>query len=182
MEDKKNQDLKLKELEKALQEQEGESLIKSIKKLESEGQASLLPLLIKRASENEDEAVQKAIENILFSLKDSKSHPVLLEELKKMPAIEFRKTLLAAIWNSKIDALPILDDLIRIAIEGDYYEAIEVYTILDESEGEIIEERVLDALLLMNEYKNSPDYKNDPKKELIDQIASKLDLLNQGII
>lgn len=181
MSDKKRPSIRTSKLIKALQVDDLKSLVKTLEEVQEKGNVDLIKPLIDLGKNIEEKEVQDAIQKILFSLKISAAHPVILEELKNIGPCSFRKTLLTTIWESNIDALPYLDTLVKIALEGDLYEAIEVLTILEESEGELIEERVLDSLLLLKEYEVNTKEQDATKEVFITSISDKLNDWNKGL-
>lgn len=181
MSDKKSPSARTSKLIKALQEEDVKSLLKTLTEIQEKGNVDLIKPLIELGKNRSEKEIQDAIQKILFSLKISAAHPIILEELSKMDACSFRKTLLSAVWESNIDALPYLDTFVKIALEGDLYEVIEVLTVLEESEGELIEEKVLDSLLLLKEYE-SANLQQDPTKEVfINSISDKINDWNKGL-
>ena len=97
-----------------------------------------------------------------------------------MEANPFRRIVIASVWNANINGLSHLDTFVRIAIEGDFYEAVECLTVIEESEGELIEEKILDSLLLLKAYMVDAKNENDPKKTIMDSILARINILNQG--
>jgi hypothetical protein len=98
-----------------------------------------------------------------------------------MPPCPFRKVLLSTLWEAKIDALDHVDVLVKVAIDGDLYEAIEVLTVLEESEGELNEEKILESLLLLKEFESKNLAIDPAKDEFIKSIKDKLELWNKGL-
>ena len=105
-----------------------------------------------------------------------------MEELISMPPHPFRRVLLSTIWEAKINALDHIDKLVKIAIDGDLYEAIEVFTILEESEGELNEEKILESLLILKELESSNTALDPAKDAFIQSIKDKLEQWNKGLL
>ena len=181
MSDNKTPSARNNQLIKDLQVEELNSLLKTLTEIQEKGNVDLIKPLIELGKSRDEKEIQDAIQKIFFSLKISAAHPVILEELKNIGAHPFRKLLLSTIWESNIDALPHLDTLVKIAIEGDLYEAIEVLTILEEGEGELVEEKILDSLLLLKEYEASNSEKEATKEVFITSISDKLNDWNKGL-
>ena len=166
---------------KKLESNDSEALLKTLKEIEKKGSAALIVPLIKLGMRTDDKSVLDAIQNILFGIKISAAHPIMLNALEEMGANPFRQILLASIWNANINGLDHLDTFVRIAIEGNYFEAVECLTVIEESEGELNEEKILDSLLLLKAYMTNENVKNEAKFLIIEDIMQKVSNLNMGI-
>jgi len=170
------------EMLKGLKSEDLSTLVKTLEKVEKNGDADLISPIIQLGSKRQEEEVQTIIRRILFGIKISAAHPIMLQELKTMESNPFRRVLLSSIWEAGINGLEELDTIVRIAIEGDLYEAIECLTIIEESEGTLNEEKILDSLLLLEAFKSSNE-KVDPSKEVImSSIYDKVSDMNKGIL
>lgn len=178
---KKEYTIKEKKWLEGLQDEDKNTVLKTINDIQEKGNSKLIKPLIELAKNRDENDIQEAIQKVLFSLKVSAAHPIILEELKNIGPIPFRRILLSTLWESNIDALSHLDTLVKIAIEGDLYEAIEVLTVLEESEGELIEEKVLESLLLLKEYEANQDGIDKDKASFIQSISDKINAWNKEI-
>ena len=181
MSEKKEQKNKAEKLIEGLSVDDIEIVLKTLEVIQEKGNKNLIKPLIELGMRRDEKEIQNAIQKILFSLKISAAHPIILDELSTMPPCPCRKVLLSTLWEAKIDALNHVDVLVKIAIDGDLYEAIEVLTVLEESEGELNEEKILESLLLLKEFE-SKNLAIDPAKDaFIKSIKDKLELWNKGL-
>jgi hypothetical protein len=181
MSDKKEQNSKTKKLIDGLEVDDMDIVLKTLETIQEKGNKDLIKPLIELGVRRKEKEIQDAIQKIFFSLKISAAHPIILKELSTMPPCPFRKVLLSTLWEAKIDALDHVDVLVKVAIDGDLYEAIEVLTVLEESEGELNEEKILESLLLLKEFE-SKNLAIDPAKDaFIKSIKDKLELWNKGL-
>lgn len=169
------------ELIKKLEAEDLKTIIQTLSKIENEGNEAMIIPLIELGIKREEIEIRDFVQKILFNLKISSAHSIILDELDKMDANSFRKELIAAVWNAKIDGMNHLDTFVRIAIEGSFYETIECLTVIEESEGELIEEKILDSLLLLKNYMDDSSKENDDKRPIIQNIFDKVSMLNNGI-
>lgn len=180
----KNKELnsRTKELIKGLESTDPKTILKTLGKVENEGNEAMIIPLIEVGIKRGEIEIRDYVQKILFNLKISSAHSIILNELDSMEANPFRKELIAAVWNAEIDAMDHLDTFVRIAIEGSFYESIECLTVIEESNGELIEEKILDSLLLLNSYMNDAANENDEKRPIIKSILDKVSLFNKGIV
>ena len=172
---KEEKDLRFKELSKALLSNDPGELRATLKEIEKEDDVRLIKPLIESGKRNRHINVQLEISQLLFDLKLTKGHSIILEELKNMDANPFRSVLIASVWNANIDALDHLDLFVKIAIEGSFEEAIECLTVIEETEGVIVEEQVLESLLMLKEYLQNDDNNSLDKTPVIKDILTKIE-------
>ena len=172
---KEEKDLRFKELSKALLTNDPGELRLTLKEIEKEDNVRLIKPLIELGKRNRHINVQLEISQLLFDLKLTKGHSVILDELKNMGPNPFRTVLIATVWNANIDALDHLDLFVKIAIEGSFEEAIECLTVIEETEGVIVEEQVLESLLMLKEYLQNDDNNSLDKTPVIKDILTKVE-------
>ncbi len=166
---------------KALESKDVSIVLKALEEIEKNGNSSLIRPMIDLGVREENKEIRDVLQRILFGIKISAAHPIMLDALVEMKANSFRQILLSMIWTANINGLDHLDTFVKIAIEGTLYEAIECLTVIEESEGELNEEKILESLLLLNEYRNKPGIKDDPKFSILESIFVKVSDLNKGI-
>jgi len=170
------------ELIKGLEVDDAKAILKTLSKIENEGNEAMIIPLIELGIKRDETEIRDFVQKILFNLKISSAHSIILNELDKMDANPFRRELIAAVWNAEINGMDHMDTFVRIAIEGSFYEAIECLTVIEESNGELIEEKILESLLLLKAYMDDPANEKDEKRPIIQNIFEKVSLLNQGIV
>lgn len=133
---------------------------KGLSKMATKGDASLLPDLINLLSETDNQKHKQESESILFGLKDKEALITLIDYLKT-DANEHKKWIaLNAIWQSGFDASEHLTVLVDFAINNSYTNAIDVMTIIENSEFDEKNENLVDQnLKKINDYllKNKSD-------------------------
>lgn len=182
MSKKKDEDSLTKELINGLEKEDASIVLKTLEEIEKNGNEALISPIIQAGIKWHDKEIQDVIQRILYGIKISAAHPIMLEELKNMEPNPFRKVLISAIWEAEINCLDDLDTFVRIAIEGDMYEAIECLTVIEEANGALNEEKILDSLLLLNEYYSDPSNKKNDKNPFVQSIMDKVSDLNKGLI
>lgn len=97
---------------------------------------------------NASPAVTRAIESLLYQLKDKQAVEVLIEALT-MPKFEpIRTVILASFWNSGNLPEGEIELLCKIAANGTFDEALEVLTIIENMDGPL-EPKQLEAGILL---------------------------------
>jgi len=182
MSNKKDKNSLTKEFIDGLENKDAAIVFKTLEKIENKGNADLIAPIIHAGIKWQERKIQDVIQRILFGIKISAAHPIMLEELKNMEANPFRKVLISAIWEAEINSLDDLDTFVRIAIEGDLYEAIECLTVIEEAVGALNEEKIMESLLLLKEYYSDPANKENDKNPFIQNIMDKVSDLNKGFI
>ena len=181
MSPKKELSQKNKSLIKDLESDDIKVILKALEEIGENGNSALIQPMIDLGVRRDEKEIRDALQTILFGIKISSAHPIMLDALVEMKANSFRQILLSMIWTANINGLDHLDTFVRIAIEGTLYEAIECLTVIEESEGELNEEKILESLLLLNEYMKKPGVENDAKFSIIESIFIKVSDLNKGI-
>ena len=172
-------DLRFKELSKALLSNDPSELRITLKEIEKKDDVRLIKPLIELGKRNRHINVQLEIRQLLYNLKLSKGHSIILEELKVMDPNPFRTVLIATVWNANIDALDHLDLFVKLAVKGSFEEAIECLTVIEETEGVIVEEQVLESLIMLKEYLQNDDNNLLDKTPVIKDILTKVEQLER---
>jgi len=94
--------------------------------------------------------------------------------------LAIRQEVLSTIWNSRLDYSSNLAEFVEIAIEGDYLEALECLTIIENLEGPFEESDILESQLHLKEYLEQGQ-KNDQKAILISEIALLIKNFNEEL-
>lgn len=155
---------------------------KAIKSLEANGNASVIrPLadaLLKGISEkNELEVIE-----LLGSLKDSSTVVEIMDVLGDENYLPIRQKILSTIWNTKVDFSDYIDDFVEIALKGDFMEALDCLTIIENMEGPFMEENILECQLHMKKYLESTETKDPKKAHLLSEIALKIREINDELM
>ena len=91
---KEGKDLRLKELSQALLSNDPGELRVTLKEIENEDDIRLIKPLIELGKRNRHINVQLEISQLLYDLKLTKGHSIILEELKNMDLNPFRSVLI----------------------------------------------------------------------------------------
>ena len=113
---------------------------KALSGLKSDGDATVIvPLAELLLKDRETGNYQKEILEIFSSLKDTSTVDTMIEVIRDEHFLPVRQLLLSTIWNTSLDYTSYLADFVLIACEGDFLEALDCLTILENLNGEIEE-------------------------------------------
>ena len=146
-------DQEIKTIRQELNSFEDVLIAKGLAKMGTKGDASLLPDLINLWSETDNQKHKQESESILFGLKDKEALNTLIAYLSTDVNDNKKWIALNAIWQSGFDASEHLTALMEFAINNSYTNAIDVMTIIENSEFDEQNENLVDTnLKMLNDY------------------------------
>ena len=148
-----------------------DKILGAIKSLQAHGDVSVLEPMAEILLVEKGNKIGNEIIEFLSDLKDTESAPVMIEILKQDRFREIRKELLSTIWSSKVDYSYFLPEFVDMAVEGDFMEALDCLTILENLEGPFEERHILEAQLHLRDYIESSEKKDDQKAQFMSEIA-----------
>jgi len=138
-----------------------EEVIGALKKIPDQGNASLVKPLLRTFLAWPDEAdIQAKIEKILGELKTQDAVPELISALQDDEFDELRAMIISVFWHAGIYPTEELDVLISSAIKGDFMVAVEVVTVIENSDeltdSDLVQESMLDIEEFLDENPEAP--------------------------
>lgn len=167
----KQQKIKVKLLIDELNSGNPSKISASIKALQANGDISILEPMVRLLSSDVSEKIKSEVIEFLSSLKDTDSVDEIMRILKDSATIEVRGKVLATIWNSPLNYSYYLADFVEIAVEGDFMEALECLTIIENLEGPFEERYVLESQLHLQDYAKDTNPKDPKKAQIMSEIA-----------
>jgi hypothetical protein len=167
----KQQKIKVKLLIDELNSGNQSKISASIKALQANGDISILEPMVRLLSSDISEKIKSEIIEFLSSLKDTDSVDEIMRILKDSVNIQIRGKVLATIWNSPLNYSYYLADFVEIAVEGDFMEALECLTIIENLEGPFEERYVLESQLHLQDYVKDTNPKDPKKAQIMSEIA-----------
>lgn len=162
----KKQDKIHEDLIKDLQASDDQLVMTALNKIKTHGTIKIIPYLLAYWYKSEGELHQAASE-ILYSLKDKNAIPVLFDELDKTTVAAEREKIISIFWNAGLEPKEYLNKLVTIAIEGEFMEAVECLTVIENMEPPFPEDQLMDSLLNLKEY-----FSKNPSGEKVNIIRS----------
>lgn len=143
----------------------------AIKSLKVHGDHTVVIPFLDVLLNEDDDRIQIEIVDALNTVKLSAVPAIIAKALVEEKYAPLRQILLSSVWNSGLDYKPYIKDIITATIQGDLLEAIECITIIENIEGELTEEQIMDAQLVLNEYLASNMSDNSQRMDLLREIA-----------
>ena len=143
----------------------------ALKTLEASGNVQILEPLAEVLKDGVLEDSHKEIVEFLSSMKDSTAIDEMMRLLNEARFIGIRQVLLTTIWNSPLDYSYYLPDFVDIAVEGNFLEALDCLTIIENMEGPFEERHVLESQLFLRDYIESKEPKDPQKQHIMSEIA-----------
>lgn len=181
MADKKKTDKKVLGLIKQLELKGPKDVIKAIKSLKMHGDETSIEPLVKLYSSTKNNAIQNEIVDLLNSIKSTKVPPVLINCLTNSDYSNARQIMLSSIWNSNLDYTDYLSEIVEAAQNGEMMDAMECLTILENMEGTLSEEKIMDPLVSIKSYLSENTTVNTSKMGLLREVAMLLTEINNTL-
>jgi hypothetical protein len=112
-----------------------------------------------------------AMMELFEGLKDSSTLEPLMEAFRDEANAPIKRQLLSAFWNSKLDFSAYLSDFVLFAIDGDFLDAFEAITLIEQFETLVPESAIMESQLLLKEYFGGTDKRNEQKDTIMGDIA-----------
>lgn len=122
-----------------------------------------------RAGLSEENA--EAMMELFQGLKDTSTIEPLMDAFRDDTNKGLRRALITAFWNSKLDFSPYLSDFVLFAIEGDFMDAFEAITLIEQFETMIPESAIMESQLLLKEYFGDEQKRDAQKDTILGDIA-----------
>jgi len=173
---------KIKKLLEDIQSTDEKKISKAVKSLESHGNTTVIKPLANRLLSPISEKNKTEILELFSSLKDSSACVEVMEIIEDEKFRSIRQWMLSTIWNTKVDFSGYIDEFVLIATQGDFMEAMDCLTIIENLEGPFMEEDLLECELHLKNYVESNPEKDEQKEYILSEIAIKLKDINASLM
>lgn len=172
--------VKLTEALKQFQQGSLNEALSALKVFEQQGDISILPIVFNqlRACEH---VLEKAILAFLADIQKPEAVEVMVNFLAEEKDPVLRQKLLTTIWNSKLSYDNHLPFFVMLASTGDFMQALECLTIIENMQGPFEEHELLEAQLLLKEYVEEAKSEDEQKRQIMSEIAWFIKEQNDGI-
>jgi hypothetical protein len=140
-------------------------VMKAVLKCKDQDSAALVEPLIAVYGSTSMPEIKKEVSDLLNNIKVPNAENAFLKALSNKQNAKIRKDILSFIWNSGIQPVEEVVQLVEIASAGTFEEALECLTIIENIDDQIPEEQILEsASVLRSAISSQP---NDPKTGLL---------------
>lgn len=167
----KQQKLKITQLLADLSSRDETKVAAALKSFHAHGDASVIAPIIEVWRQGLSAANEAVLMELFEGLKDTSTIEPLMEAFRNLDNRLIKRKLVSAFWNSKLDFSAYLSDFVLFAIEGDFMDAFETITLIEQFESLIPESAIMESLLLLKEYFGGTEARNDQKDTILSDLA-----------
>lgn len=168
-EKKSNQ--KIKQLLADLNSGSSTKISAALKSLQVNGDVSIIRTLVELLKSELSHQTEAEILVFLGDLKATNSKEEIMSILKDESFLLQRQKVLSTIWNCTIDYSEYIAEFVELACEGNFMEALECLTILENLEGPFQESHIFECQLHLKEYSENNSEKDPQKAQMMSEIA-----------
>ncbi|HLP56830.1 MAG TPA: hypothetical protein VK151_17455 [Fluviicola sp.] len=143
----------------------------AIKSFHVHGDAGVIAPLVEVWRGGLSEENTAAMMELFEGLKDSSTVAPLMDAFRDEANAPIKRQLLSAFWNSKLDFSAYLSDFVLFAIDGDFLDAFEAITLIEQFETLVPESAIMESQLLLKEYFGGTENRDEQKDTIIGDIA-----------
>ena len=155
--------------------------IAAIKALKIHGNEMVIKPLVEVLIRTDSDKIKAEIMDLLNTIKSSKVPSEIISCLSNLKYTAAHQILLSSIWNSGLDYSEYLKDIVRATVNGDFMEAIECITIIENIEETNGEEQVMESLIILKEYLVAHKEVVGPKMDVLKEITNLLQEINDRL-
>lgn len=167
----KQQKLKINQLLTDLRSGDDAKIGAAIKSFHVHGDAGVIVPLVEVWRGGLSVENEAAMMELFEGLKDTSTIEPLMEAFRDDVNRSVKRSLVTAFWNSKLDFSAYLSDFVLFAIEGDFLDAFESITLIEQFESAIPESAIMESQLLLKEYFGGTEKRDEQKDTLLGDLA-----------
>jgi len=145
------------------------AVLSALKTVSQEGSRFMVEPVLELLVRTNSSDVREVVISQLSQLKIGEMEALFVQKIQSEDFKEYRKELVACMWNSGMNPVDHLHVFTKLATEGDYMTALEVLTLIENLEGPFDHESLTDAFSDVSIYVNEAPA-DDPKLDLIKSI------------
>ncbi|MEY3585021.1 MAG: hypothetical protein RLZZ243_85 [Bacteroidota bacterium] len=172
--------VKLSEALKQFQSNSETDVLAALKLFEQQGDVSILPEVFEKLRSCEL-SIEKAILGFLSDIQKIEAKAIFIQFLSDEKEQVLRQKVLTTLWNSKLTYDEHLPFFVMLASTGDFMQALECLTIIENMQGPFAEHELLESQLLLKEYVEESMNEDEQKRQIMSEIAWFIKEQNEGI-
>lgn len=154
---------------------------KAFQTIAKSGNVLVLKELLNMLLNKENAYVNKKIFQLIADISDKAVKEILIDALNDERFESVRTSLINTVWNSKIDFSEFIAEFVALSLQGDFMQAIECLTVIENLAGPFEEHHLLESQLYLKEYYSDLKKERGQKDEIIGDIAVFIREQNDGI-
>lgn len=139
--------------------------------LEEKGNLSQLKELVRIYVGEASPSRRTALHALLSSITKKGIREAWMDLLTEIQNPKERQQVIQILWNTRLDFSPYLVAFVHWAFEGDYQNTLESLTVIEQMEGPFLEEHLLEAQCLIQEYIRQNKQEGEQKQRLLDDLS-----------
>ena len=155
--------------------------LNALKLLENDGKIAFIAELFEIYKKQKNTEVKKKILEFVSNIQKQEAAAEIIRLIEEELNPSFRQEFLTIIWNSKLDFSAHLADIVSIAIHGDFIQALDCLTIIENMSGPFEEHQLLESQLYLKDYLDNRNNEETEKNQFISEIAFYIKEQNEGV-
>ena len=155
--------------------------LSALKLLETDGKLAIISELFEIYRKQNNTEVKKRILEFVSNIQKQEAAAEIVRLIEKEKNPIFKQELLSVIWNSKLDFSAHLADIVSIAVHGDFMQALDCLTIIENMPGPFEEHQLLESQLYLKDYLDNRNEGETQKNHFVSEIALYIKEQNEGI-
>ena len=155
--------------------------LSALKLLEIDGRLAIIPELFEIYRKQRNTEVKKKILEFISNIQKQEAATKIVGLIEKEKNPILKQEFLAVIWNSKLDFSAHLADIVSIAVHGDFMQALDCLTIIENMPGPFEEHQLLESQLYLKDYLDNRNEDETQKNQFVSEIALYIKEQNEGI-
>lgn len=128
------------------------TVIGALRQCRESGNASLVEPLLELFATTQSDLVKREVREQLSTLKVSGTAETFMRALNNPEWRTLRKDMLGFMWSSNVQAENHLTELVKMAIEGSFEEALECHTLVEYMDGRFPDSQVIQSAQLLERH------------------------------
>ena len=155
-------------------------VLSALKIFEQQGDISILPAVFEKLRSCEM-SIERALLGFLSDIQRIEAKAIIIQFLSEEKEQVLRQKVLTSIWNSKLTYDEHLPFFVMLASTGDFMQALECLTIIENMQGPFAEHELLESQLVLKEYVEEAKSEDEQKRHIMSEIAWFIKEQNEGI-
>jgi HEAT repeat protein len=143
---------KIEELKRDLFSNDEATVVSALSACREIGNSQMILPLLTLYAQNHNELVRSTTADMLSNLKVSQTEGPFLEALTDESLRSIRKEVLSFMWNSGIQPVEHLTDLVEMAADSEYEEILEALSLIESMDGPFDENQVEESTYILRQW------------------------------